>query len=79
MLLKKINHIPFIPLVIVALMLGLTPFFPEPHLLEKTRMLWQGTLQQPLDIFDLLMHATPTLLLTLRIITHFMFKEDKKQ
>ena len=78
MLLKKINQIPFTPLIIVALMLGLTPFFPEPHLLEKTRMLLQGTLQRPLDIFDLLMHATPVLLLTLRLATHFMFKADKK-
>lgn len=77
MLLKKINQIPFTPLLIVALMLGLTPFFPEPHLLEKTRMLLQGTLQRPLDIFDLLMHATPVLLLTLRLAAHFMLKADK--
>ena len=77
MLLKKINQIPLIPLVIAALVLGLTPFSPEPHLLEKTRMLLQGTLQRPLDIFDLIMHAAPTLLLVLRMITHFMYRENK--
>ncbi len=78
MLLKKINRIPFTPLAIVALMLGLTPFFPEPHLLEKLRMLLQGSLQRPLDIFDLLMHGTPALLLIVRLGTHFAYKEDKK-
>ena len=77
MLLRKINQIPFMPLVIAALVLGLTPFSPEPHLLEKTRMLLQGTLQRPLDIFDLIMHVAPTLLLILRVITHFMYRENK--
>lgn len=78
MLLKRINQIPFIPLVIAALILGLTPFSPEPHLLEKSRMLLQGSLQRPLDIFDLIMHATPILLLLLRLTTHFLFTENKK-
>ena len=78
MLLKKIKQIPFMPLIIAAFFLGLTPFSPEPHLLEKSRMLLQGSLLQPLDIFDLIMHATPTLLLILRVITHFMFRENKK-
>jgi hypothetical protein len=34
---------------------------------EKLRMLSQGTLTQPLDIFDLLMHATPLVLLAIKI------------
>lgn len=42
----------------LALALGLAPFFPEPHLVEKSRMLLAGTLRRPLDIFDLVLHAS---------------------
>ncbi len=51
-------------LVIGSLTLGLAPFFPEPHLVEKLGMLFRGELVRPVDIFDLLMHgAFPALLL----------------
>jgi hypothetical protein len=50
--------------VLGSLTLGLAPFVPEPHLVEKLRMLAQGTLQRPVDIFDLVLHAAfPALLL----------------
>ncbi|OOG25961.1 hypothetical protein B1C78_05610 [Thioalkalivibrio denitrificans] len=55
------------PLIILAVLLGLSPFYPEPHLTEKLRMLFQGTLTRPLDIFDLLMHAAPIVLLALKL------------
>ena len=77
MLIKNINRIPFTPLIVVALMLGLAPFSPEPHLLEKTRMLLEGSLQRPLDLFDLALHATPVLLLCLRLTTRYLFSENK--
>ncbi len=48
------------PLVILACVaLGLAPFVPEPHIVEKLRMLASGTLVRPIDIFDLLMHGAP--------------------
>jgi hypothetical protein len=34
---------------------------------EKLRMLSQGTLVRPLDIFDLLMHATPLLVVLIKL------------
>lgn len=46
-----------------ALTLGLAPFFPEPHIVEKLRMLAEGTLRRPIDIFDLVLHGAPWLLL----------------
>jgi hypothetical protein len=50
-------------LIPAALLLGLAPFTPEPHLFEKVRMLFSGTLSKPIDIFDLLLHgALPALL-----------------
>ena len=60
---KLLNDIPYTVLVPAALLLGLAPFRPEPHLVQKLRMLIQGTLVQPIDIFDLFMHSAPSLLL----------------
>ena len=48
---------------------GLSPFKPEPHLVEKLRMLFTGTLTRPLDIFDLFFHATPLILLAIKFIS----------
>lgn len=62
-----LDNIPWEILIIGSLTLGLAPFVPEPHLIEKIRMLLQGTLSRPLDIFDLLMHAAFPLLLLLKI------------
>jgi hypothetical protein len=55
-------------LFIVALALGLAPFSPQPHLWEKLNMLMDGTLTRPIDIFDLLMHATPLILLVMKLV-----------
>ncbi|MBU1429631.1 RND transporter [Myxococcota bacterium] len=53
-------------LMMIALLLGLSPFLPEPHLFEKLRMLKERKLKKPIDIFDLLMHATPLFLLAIK-------------
>ena len=62
-MLKWLDRIPLHWAVLGTVWLALAPFVPEPHLVEKLRMLSQGTLSRPLDIFDLLMHATPVVLL----------------
>ena len=50
----------------LAILLAIMP--PgSPHLLEKTRMLTAGTLTRPLDVFDLIWHAWPLLLLGIKI------------
>ncbi len=54
-------------LIIGSLTLGLAPFVPEPHLVEKIGMLLQGTLNKPIDVFDLFMHGAFPLLLVLKI------------
>lgn len=53
-------------LIPLVLLLGFAPFFPQPHLVEKVRMLLAGTLKRPLDIFDLLWHSWPFVLLAYR-------------
>jgi hypothetical protein len=55
-------------LAIAALLLGLAPFVPEPHLWEKLKMLVAGTLSRPIDIFDLFLHGTPVVLLALKLL-----------
>lgn len=54
-------------LVPLALVLGFAPFYPEPHIVEKLRMLFGGTLKRPIDIFDLFWHAWPFALLGYKI------------
>jgi hypothetical protein len=66
-MLKFLDRLPPGILFVFALLLGLAPFVPEPHLVEKLRMLFQGTLTRTVDILDLLMHATPVLLLGLKL------------
>lgn len=63
-----LDSLPLTVLVLLALTLGLAPFFPEPHLFEKVRMLTQGQLIKPVDIFDLLMHLAPWLVLGAKLI-----------
>jgi len=47
--------------LVACVTLGLAPFpmKPEPHILEKLNMLFSGSLNKPIDIFDLLMHGAP--------------------
>jgi len=63
-----LDKIPLTALVIAALALGLAPLTPEPHLWQKLKMLAHGTLSRPIDIFDLIMHASLPLLLAARLI-----------
>jgi len=67
-MLDWLDRIPPAPLAMAALLLGLAPFVPEPHLWEKLKMLAAGTLSRPIDIFDMLMHATPVVLLALKLV-----------
>jgi hypothetical protein len=62
-----LDRFPLVWLVVLALWLAVAPIVPEPHLVEKIRMLAQGTLVKPLDIFDLLLHSVPLALLGLRL------------
>ena len=66
-MLKLIDALPLPHFIVLSLFLGLAPFFPEPHLVEKVRMLLSGELVKPLDMFDLLLHATPWILLLLKV------------
>ncbi len=55
-------------IVMACLLLGFAPFFPEPHIWEKLKMLAAGTLKKPIDIFDLLFHAAPFVVLIMKLV-----------
>ena len=65
---KWLDRIPYALLLPLAVFLVLAPFAPEPHLWEKLKMLFAGTLVRPLDIFDLFLHGTPLVLLLLKLL-----------
>ncbi len=60
---KLLARVPLALLIVLCLTLGLAPFSPEPHLWEKLKMLVSGRLVEWLDVFDLLLHASPWVLL----------------
>ena len=70
--LKKImfsilDKIPYSILIVIAVFMILAPFKPMPHVMEKLIMLKNGTLTRPVDIFDLIFHLIPTIILLLKI------------
>ena len=66
-MLKFIDSLPLPMIMVLAFFLGLAPFFPEPHLVAKVRMLINGELSRPIDIFDLLLHTAPWVLLVIKL------------
>ena len=68
---RWLDKVPLYMLVIAALTLGLAPFMPQPHVLEKLQMLTAGTLSRPIDIFDLFLHGTPFVLLALKLLRKY--------
>ena len=66
-MLTWIDRLPLSIFLVMALTLGLAPFMPEPHLWEKLKLLAAGELVRPIDIFDLLLHGIPWLLLLAKL------------
>ena len=65
---KILDRIPYSILTVAAIFMLLAPFQPMPHVVEKLIMLKEGTLRKPIDIFDLVFHLIPTVLLLLKVI-----------
>jgi hypothetical protein len=65
------NAIPWSIVIALCFFLGVAPFTPLPHLFEKIQMLADGKLEQSVDIFDLLFHGSPFLVLLAKLIFQF--------
>ncbi len=66
-MIEWLDKIPLSLLIVAAVVMLLAPFSPEPHLVEKFKMLRAGTLTRPLDIFDVFWHLLPSALLGLKL------------
>ena len=64
---RWIDRMPMVWLVGIAAYLAGAPFVPEPHLVEKWRMLFDGSLSRPIDIFDFFLHTLPLVVLAIRL------------
>ena len=67
-----LDKLPLGIFVFACLLLGLAPFAPEPHVWQKLKMLVDGTLSAPIDIFDLVLHGTPWVLLLLKLYRDYL-------
>ena len=67
-MLAFLDNVPYSLLIAIAVFMLLAPIFPQPHVVEKLIMLKNGTLRRPIDIFDLLFHLLPLLLLGLKLL-----------
>ena len=65
--LSLLDRLPLSWALILGLVIGLSPFVPEPHLWEKLKMLAGGTLSRPIDILDLFYHAVPMALMLAKL------------
>jgi hypothetical protein len=66
-LLAWVEHLPLFPLTVAAVLMGGAPWGEEPHLWQKLKLLIAGELTQPLDVFDLALHACLPLVLLLKL------------
>ena len=62
-----LDDIPLGTILIFCLTIGLAPFAP-PHVWEKLGLLVAGNLKAPIDIFDLLMHGAPWIVLGIKLV-----------
>jgi len=72
-----IDRIPFPLLIVITLFMLGAPFVPEPHLVEKMRMLGEGTLTRPLDVFDVFWHLLPASLLAIKLVRRRKIKSPR--
>ena len=75
---KWLDHITLTTLILIAIVLGLAPFTPEPHLWQKLKMLFAGELVKPIDIFDLFLHGTPAVLVVVKLFRLNKLKKLKQ-
>ena len=62
-----ILKLPTMALILACATLGLAPFTPMPHMLEKFGMIVAGSPMQAIDYFDLAFHGFPWALLVLKL------------
>jgi len=75
---KLIIKLPYIYIITLCFTLGLAPFTP-PHVYQKLVLLFTGNLNKSADIFDLLMHGLPWVILFIKILVTYNTKKEKNK
>jgi len=70
-MLNFLDKIPYSILFIFTIIMLLAPVRPMPHVVEKLLMLKNGTLNRPIDIFDLFFHLIPLILLIIKVVRDY--------
>lgn len=65
---RLIRELPFSILIVTTVLMMGAPFVPEPHLVEKARMAMNGTLTCPIDLFDVVWHLFPLMILVFKTV-----------
>ena len=63
---RFLQQLPWVPLIVAALLVGLAPLLPQPHLIEKAIKIATGSPMRPIDYFDILFHLFPALIALLK-------------
>ena len=67
-MLKILDKVSYSVLIVAASWMLIAPIKPMPHVAEKILMIKAGTLHTPMDIFDLLFHLSPLMVLLLKVV-----------
>ena len=67
MMFDFLDRMPYSVLIFLTVLMLLAPFRPMPHVVEKIIMLINGTLNRPIDIFDLFFHTVPAIILLIKV------------
>jgi len=62
-----IAGLPYGLLVVMALFMAIAPIQPEPHLVQKFQWLMNGSPFKLIDVFDVVWHLLPTILIALKV------------
>ena len=62
-----IDRMPTLLTILIGVWMGLAPFFPEPHLVQKFFWVMEGHPFKLIDVFDVFMHGGLATLAILKI------------
>jgi hypothetical protein len=65
---RWLDGLPWAGVALACATLGLAPFLPIPHVVEKLGMLARGVLARPIDWFDLVLHGSPWAVLAAKAV-----------
>ena len=61
-----IVELPYGLLIVMAIFMAIAPIQPEPHLVQKFQWLMNGSPFKFIDVFDVLWHLLPVILIGLK-------------